>query len=127
MKRFTHYCAYFLVFILLFSACKTKKTTTTSPRPTAPSTQGPKGTSSTPEKKLPKIPVALQPLNYQMPEMPREFRGVWIATVANIDWPISGTDSYEKQKRDFLAILDYYKGLNFNAVIVQIRTPGDAF
>ncbi len=72
-------------------------------------------------------PVALQPLTFQMPEMPREFRGVWIATVANIDWPISSTDPYEKQKRDFLELLDYYKNLNFNAVIVQIRTAGDAF
>ncbi|KAI9549746.1 hypothetical protein GHT06_004004 [Daphnia sinensis] len=60
-------------------------------------------------------------------EIPREFRGVWIATVANIDWPASGLDSYEKQKKDFIAILDYYKKLNFNAVIVQIRTAGDAF
>ncbi|MBN7817073.1 family 10 glycosylhydrolase [Algoriphagus sp. YJ13C] len=59
--------------------------------------------------------------------MPREFRGVWIATVANIDWPLSPDDPYEKQKRDFLEILDYYKSLNFNAVIVQVRTAGDAF
>jgi uncharacterized lipoprotein YddW (UPF0748 family) len=51
---------------------------------------------------------------------------VWIATVANIDWPVSGTDSWEKQKKDYLALLDYYKGLHFNAVIVQIRTAGDA-
>jgi len=72
-------------------------------------------------------PVALRPLTFQMPEMPREFRGVWIATVANIDWPISSTDPYEKQKRDFIELLDYYKNLNFNAVIVQVRTAGDAF
>ena len=26
-----------------------------------------------------------------------EFRAVWIATVANIDWPKSGVDSVEKQ------------------------------
>ncbi|MCH7414987.1 family 10 glycosylhydrolase [Belliella sp. R4-6] len=57
----------------------------------------------------------------------REFRGVWIATVANIDWPKLGTDTWDKQKADFLALLDYYQGLNFNAVIVQIRAAGDAF
>ncbi|HTG65952.1 MAG TPA: family 10 glycosylhydrolase [Flavobacterium sp.] len=55
-----------------------------------------------------------------------EFRAVWIATVANIDWPIKNTDSVEKQKADFLAILDAYKRLNYNVVIVQIRTAGDA-
>ncbi len=65
-------------------------------------------------------------VSHSLPESPREFRGVWIATVANIDWPVAGTDSWEKQKKDYLAILDYYKGLHFNAVIVQIRTAGDA-
>jgi len=66
-------------------------------------------------------------LNHPLPDIPREFRGVWIATVANIDWPLSPTDPWEKQKKDYLALLEYYKGLHFNAVIVQIRTAGDAF
>jgi len=56
-----------------------------------------------------------------------EFRAVWIATVVNIDWPKNGTDSIEKQKADFIEILDTYKKLNYNAVIVQIRSVGDAF
>lgn len=56
-----------------------------------------------------------------------EFRAVWIATVVNIDWPKNGVDSVEKQKADFIEILDAYKKLNYNAVIVQIRSIGDAF
>ncbi|NDP28429.1 MAG: family 10 glycosylhydrolase [Flavobacterium sp.] len=56
-----------------------------------------------------------------------EFRAVWIATVANIDWPKSNIDSIEKQKADFIEILNTYKKLNYNAVIVQIRSCGDAF
>nr|WP_299172370.1 family 10 glycosylhydrolase [uncultured Allomuricauda sp.] len=56
-----------------------------------------------------------------------EFRGVWIATVVNIDWPKNGNDQAEKQKKDFIEILDFYHDLNFNAAIVQIRTAGDAF
>lgn len=56
-----------------------------------------------------------------------EFRGVWIATVVNIDWPQRGGDPWEKQKEEYLRILNFYKDLNFNAVIVQIRTAGDAF
>jgi uncharacterized lipoprotein YddW (UPF0748 family) len=55
-----------------------------------------------------------------------EFRAVWIATVVNIDWPKSSTDSVEKQKTDFIEILDTYQKLNYNAVIVQIRSVGDA-
>ena len=56
-----------------------------------------------------------------------EFRAVWIATVVNIDWPKSSTDNVNKQKADFIEILDAYKKLNYNAVIVQIRSVGDAF
>ncbi len=56
-----------------------------------------------------------------------EFRGVWIATVANIDWPKQRTDSVAKQQKDFIEILDNYKKLNYNAVIVQVRSVGDAF
>ncbi|MEC5165617.1 uncharacterized lipoprotein YddW (UPF0748 family) [Flavobacterium sp. PL11] len=56
-----------------------------------------------------------------------EFRGVWIATVVNIDWPKTSSDSVDKQKADYIEILDTYQKLNFNAVIVQIRSVGDAF
>lgn len=55
-----------------------------------------------------------------------EFRAVWIATVVNIDWPKSSSDSVEKEKADFIQILDTYKELNYNAVVVQIRSAGDA-
>lgn len=56
-----------------------------------------------------------------------EFRAVWIATVVNIDWPKTGNDPVEKQKADYIEILETYKKLNYNAVIVQIRSVGDAF
>ena len=62
-----------------------------------------------------------------IPQPEREFRGFWVATVVNIDWPKNGNDAVEKQKADYLKILDFYKNLNFNAAIVQIRTAGDAF
>ncbi|MHA7830431.1 MAG: glycoside hydrolase family 10 protein [Flagellimonas sp.] len=55
-----------------------------------------------------------------------EFRGVWIATVANIDWPKHPGDNTEKKKQDFIEILDFYQKMNFNAAIVQVRTSGDA-
>ena len=61
----------------------------------------------------------------KLPE--KEFRGFWVATVVNIDWPKNGTDAIEKKKEDFLKILDFYDELNFNTAIVQIRTAGDAF
>ena len=70
---------------------------------------------------------ACQLLKTKSPPPKTEFRGVWIASVANIDWPQSGQDSWERQKTSYLEILDFYQDLNFNAVILQIRTAGDAF
>lgn len=57
----------------------------------------------------------------------RSFRGVWVATVANIDWPKNPNDSFDIMQQDYIALLEFYKNLNFNAVVVQIRTAGDAF
>lgn len=62
-----------------------------------------------------------------IPQPEREFRGFWVATVVNIDWPKNGNDAIEKKKADYLEILDFYQDLNFNAAIVQVRTAGDAF
>lgn len=56
-----------------------------------------------------------------------EWRGVWIATVNNIDWPSSPNLSTDQQKRELIQMLDLYKSLNFNAVVLQIRPTADAF
>ena len=55
----------------------------------------------------------------------REFRGVWIATVTNLDWPKSSTP--EQQKLDLIAILDKMVDLKLNAAVFQVRTECDAF
>lgn len=56
----------------------------------------------------------------------REFRGVWVATVANIDWPSANNLTVEKQKAEMIAILDRMQSLNLNALILQVRPNGDA-
>lgn len=56
----------------------------------------------------------------------RSFRGVWVATVANIDWPKHPSDSFEKMQEDYKSLLKFYKDLHFNTVIVQVRAAGDA-
>lgn len=56
----------------------------------------------------------------------RSFRGVWVATVANIDWPKHPNDSFEKMQEDYKSLLKFYKDLHFNTVIVQVRAAGDA-
>ena len=56
-----------------------------------------------------------------------EFRGVWIATVDNIDWPQNGQWDSEKQKADFIRILDMHQRNGMNAIIMQVRPAADAF
>lgn len=113
---------------IAFFGCKTQKNQTSNEQTELPeSTIPPNTNGDLPVKPIPKATVNLQPLNFNLPEIPREFRGVWIATVVNIDWPTQATDSFQKQKQDFLSLLDYYKSLNFNTVIVQVRAAGDAF
>ena len=56
-----------------------------------------------------------------------EFRGVWIATVDNIDWPVNGQWDAEKQKADFIRLLDMHRRNGMNAMIVQVRPSADAF
>jgi uncharacterized lipoprotein YddW (UPF0748 family) len=64
-------------------------------------------------------PVFSQPVS--------EFRGVWIATVDNIDWPKRGNYSVYSQKAEFIRQLDMHKRNGMNAVIAQVRPAADAF
>ena len=57
---------------------------------------------------------------------PAEFRGVWIASVDNIDWPLRGDYSPSSQKAEFIRLLDMHKQNGMNAVIVQVRPSADA-
>lgn len=56
-----------------------------------------------------------------------EFRGVWIATVDNIDWPPKNNFNVDSQKADYIRQLDMHKMNGMNAVIVQVRPAADAF
>ena len=56
-----------------------------------------------------------------------EFRGVWIATVDNIDWPSRGMVNVDSQKAEYIRQLDMHQRNGMNAVIVQVRPAADAF
>lgn len=77
--------------------------------------------SSVTEKRVEPLTSAMKP-----PEIPREFRGVWIATVANIDWPSKPGLPVEQQKSELVAILDKCREMNLNAVVFQVRPQCDA-
>ncbi|HEU4472413.1 MAG TPA: family 10 glycosylhydrolase, partial [Flavisolibacter sp.] len=57
----------------------------------------------------------------------QEFRGVWIATVDNIDWPKRNQYNVDSQKREFIRQIDMHQRNGMNAVIVQVRPATDAF
>ncbi|KUJ56857.1 glycoside hydrolase family 10 protein [Chryseobacterium aquaticum] len=61
-----------------------------------------------------------------LPVIKREFRGVWIASVANINWPSRNNLSVDQQKAEAINMLNMLQENNFNAVIFQARPSADA-
>lgn len=57
----------------------------------------------------------------------REFRGVWVTTAWNLDWPSKSGLTVAQQKAELITILDRIQSLNLNALILQVRVEGDAF
>lgn len=70
--------------------------------------------------------AAYGPCSVIPPKLDREIRAVWVATVANIDWPSTNTLTTAQQKAELLAILDRVKELKLNTVIFQVRPGCDA-
>lgn len=60
------------------------------------------------------------------PEVPREFRAAWVASVANIDWPSRRDLTTAQQQAEIIAILDRAQDLRLNAIVLQVRTVADA-
>ena len=61
-----------------------------------------------------------------LPQPPREFRGVWVASVANIDWPSAPGLGVERQKAELRTLLDRARDVGLNAVVFQVRPAADA-
>ena len=87
------------------------------------------------ERSLPRIAVLLLTLGGMMAraEAPsgasavqREFRGLWVATVGNIDWPSKPGLATRDQKAELTAIMDRAVELNLNVIILQVRPNCDA-
>jgi uncharacterized lipoprotein YddW (UPF0748 family) len=62
-----------------------------------------------------------------LPGVAREFRGVWVATVGNMDWPSRRNLGSAQAQAELLRILDTARDLGLNAVIFQVRPMADAF
>lgn len=55
-----------------------------------------------------------------------EFRGAWVATVHNLDWPSKPGLSVATQKAELRAILDKAAELKLTAILLQVRPASDA-
>ncbi|MEC4817762.1 MAG: family 10 glycosylhydrolase [Scytonema sp. PMC 1069.18] len=64
--------------------------------------------------------------NITPPAPLREFRGAWVATVGNIDWPSKRNLTTEQQQAELIAILDRAVELKLNAIVLQVRPASDA-
>src|SRR5260221_14517932 len=56
----------------------------------------------------------------------QEFRGAWVATVYNLDWPSKPGLSASEQKAELRALLDRAAELKLNAILLQVRPASDA-
>lgn len=68
--------------------------------------------------------AAAVPARRKNPE--RELRGMWLATVANRDWPSKPGLTADEQKSELLAHLDTAVRRRLNAVVFQVRPTADA-
>ncbi|GAA5521005.1 family 10 glycosylhydrolase [Aliifodinibius salicampi] len=109
--------------LTLFIAVVAASCTTTKPvsEPERPENEGIVEQRERDEEKATKINID------EIPKTPREFRGAWIATVDNIDWPSDSGLTVSEQKKELRAIMDRAVLLNLNAIIFQVRPSADAF
>jgi uncharacterized lipoprotein YddW (UPF0748 family) len=64
-----------------------------------------------------------------LPAVPREFRGLWVATVETtegVDWPSKRNLTAAQQQAELTAIMDRAVQLHLNAIILQVRGNCDA-
>lgn len=69
----------------------------------------------------------IKPVIADRPQVAKEFRAAWVASVANINWPSKPGLSTAEQQKEAIFLLDFLKKNNFNAVIFQVRPQADAF
>ena len=60
------------------------------------------------------------------PAPAREFRGAWVASVNNIDWPSKPGLSTAEQEAELITLLDRAAQLHLNGVVLQVRPACDA-
>ena len=66
------------------------------------------------------------PSDVKPPAIAREMRGVWLASVGNIDWPSTNALTTAQQKAELVMLLDRALELRLNTIVLQVRPACDA-
>lgn len=119
MKRILFRFSIFAILAVLVFSCASQPKKTVKKTP-AKTTDKPKPVPPIKKEKEAEV------VHLNLPEVKREFRAAWIASVANINWPSKNNLTTEQQKAEAIQLLDLLKSINFNAVILQIRPSADA-
>ena len=59
------------------------------------------------------------------PAQEREMRGLWVATINNIDWPSAPSLSTDSLKAEAINIISRAKTMGLNAIFLQVRPSSD--
>lgn len=79
------------------------------------------------KQKIPLIAILVLSVLLSHAQPLYEFRGVWIATVDNIDWPLRNQYNSDSQKREYIRQLELHRRNGMNAIVGQVRPAADAF
>jgi uncharacterized lipoprotein YddW (UPF0748 family) len=114
----------FFLSAAAMASCASQKASTTVKRP---ATESKPSAQTKPVTGIPPASTAADEVfRTDLPAIKREFRGAWIASVANINWPSRNNLTVDQQKAEAIRMLDMLKDNNFNAVIFQARPSADA-
>lgn len=75
---------------------------------------------------VPAVARDYSPSNEVPQRLAQEFRGVWVATIYNIDWPSRPGLGASAQQAEMRGLLDRMVQLRMNAIILQVRAQCDA-
>lgn len=76
------------------------------------------------------VPIAHRAAEELPPAIAREFRGAWVSpldAMTGPDWPSRQGLSPENQREELRILLDHARSIGLNAIVLHIRTAGDAF
>lgn len=62
----------------------------------------------------------------RLDEINKDFKGLWVATVLNLDYPSKATTDSATLKKEAITILDKAQSMGIDAIILQVRPSADA-